>query len=447
VFSVCAAIEYWRVQSVPFRAAIEANRRNSVNWKLLASGTAEESNTIRQHIRSINTSDITIDSTILFNVPNCFRVINDIGDLDNKLNKNINCNLYEQQNYSNSPANFNQFCDAIVFILNHREVTDSFFMNCLGNEFEGLFTKMQIISFANTNITDVIVPKIILLLQDCKTTLRIIDTRNTRITDIGLSILREAFPTVNVNPEFDSAPIYFLEAALNGTRLDFSNTCTVTDKIVSQFASLPVTHIILRNTPVTNEILPVLSTMHSLVEIDLQNTEIEGEKNMEFLSTLPSLHQLNLVGTRLSANGIDKLKSSRSLLYLKVGLAQSDDNNNNKNEQQFLHEQFIPHEKNYINDGGFSLFPCDHPLRILEINSDLITDNTLQELARLNNIQSLTISGSKKITDDGLLFLTNTKSLKKLRLLNTGITIVGVKEFIRLRHYDVALQVTDPRTK
>jgi hypothetical protein len=444
MLSICVTIEYWSIKSVPLRLTIEANRRNSVNWKLLTSGTVEEGIVIRQRIRDINASNMTTNCTIVFNIPNRFIVINNMDDLDNRPNTNINSSLYWQQNSLTSLPNVKQFCESIVFILNHVEVTDSFFMHCLDNELKGLFTKMQIISFANTDITDAVVPKIIAMLDDCKTTLRIIDTRNTRITDIGLNILRKAFPAVTVNPEFDSAPIYFLEAALEGTRLNFNGICTVNDNIVRQFASLPVTHIILRNMPVTNEILPILSTMSSLVDIDLQNTEVEGEKNMEFLSTLPSLYKLNLIGTKISANGISKLKSSYSLLYLKIGQVQSDSSNSDNNNpiiQQFLQEQLNPYEKNYISDGAFSLFPCDHPLRILEIDSELITDKTLQELAKLNNIQSLTLFNSKKITNRGLLFLENTKSLKELRLLNTSITKVGLKNFFRLRP-DVHLQMT-----
>jgi hypothetical protein len=417
LYSLCIVIGIVNFTEPLVQFATEASRRNNVNWILLTTGTTEESNIIRQRIRNIKTFDGTTNYTIEFDKSNRFVVINNMDEL-----KSLEQKTNERKLQSN--FDFREFRRAIVFVLTHAEINDLFFRR--SNYYERVFERLQIISLANTNITDAVVPEIVAMISDCKDSLRIIDVKNTQITDAGLNILREKFPNATVNPELNSAPVFFLEAALEGTRLDFSDMCIVTDNIIKQFEFLPITHIILRGMPVTNEILLSLHTMNNLIEIDLQNTLIEGEQYMEFLSDLPSLCKLNIRETNITSAGISRLQTSQSLLYLQIGCTQLYDTKNTDNKLPIK-------EKNSVEDGGFALFPSIHPLRILELCSDSITDKTLHELSRLKNLQSLTISRTKKITDTGLLYLNNAESLIQINLLNTSITKDGLKNFHKLR--------------
>jgi hypothetical protein len=430
---------------IPFKIAIQAHRRNGENWMLLTSGTDSQSMEIRRCLRNIHLSDTTQKYNIMLSKINNCIVIDDIKDIVNMSSTSDSIPInnlslidepHEQHNFR-----FDLHSNAIVLILNSCYVTDASFTCSEKFECDGLFNRMQIISFANADITDIVIPKIMLMLQNCKETLRIINLRNTKITEAGLNLIRREFPDVKLNPECDSAPICVFEAALDGTCVDFSSMGIVTDDIVRQLDSMPVTHLKLKGLPVTNKIFSILSTMTNLVEIDLQNTSIENDVDVELLAALPALHKLNLNGTKVSAESIKKLSTSKSLVHLQIGTMKNESivAQTSTSQQTMVNPSSILDKDHDFGDSEILIGMDNHSLRKLEIDGLPITDTTLNNLARLKNLRFLSISNSPQFVDSDLFFLQHCRSLKRLVMTNTGVTNYGLINFYRLRP-DVAFQ-------
>lgn len=68
----------------------------------------------------------------------------------------------------------------------------------------------------------------------------------------------------------------------------------------------------------------------------------------------------------------------------------------------------------------------DFEVAKIDLTKSNVTDAELENLAVLEELESLTLHGTK-ITNDGLNYLTNLKSLKELDLSNTNINDEGLK--------------------
>ncbi|MDR1479777.1 MAG: hypothetical protein LBJ00_12660 [Planctomycetaceae bacterium] len=416
---------------VPFCLAKQSYDRSSLKWELLASGTHEQNMTIRQHLRDIHSSNIMINEE-----KDCV-IVNGADDIVNMIkyqsgsNSSSKFSLYEIDGMS--PFDFGAVSDAIVFVLNNNSVTDSFFGSSREFRYDGTLKKMQVISFANANITDKVIPRIVSLLKNCKASLRVINLRNTHVTENGLNIIRSEYPNVLLNPEHNTIPVYPFEAALDGTCLDFGKTGIVSDDMILMLDSIPITHLKLKNMPVTNRIFVSVNTMTELVEIDLQNTKIEGDADVHLLAELPKLQKLNLNETKVSADAIGKLSTSKSITHLIVGTIPKD--GQNSVELSPLAKQSLSCSENCTrnNNNISSALVDNHSIRVLSIDGVSICDTILADMVSFKKLQFLTIYNCEMVTDKGLLSLQKSDSIKRIYLRNTGVTKSGLKEFIKLR--------------
>ena len=387
-------------------------------------GTKEESNEIRIAMRQFSTS--TIDSSFLLNFTDgSYQIRASTGlpklrsteelkqlligrlDIDGILDKTI---LYPIE-WRDRPFDFGQFSNSTVVVLNNFDLTDDSFMDDDYVDYhEMLGIRVQIISLCDNKITDKIIPKLITMLKGSRDSLRIINLKNTLITEEGLQLIKNEYPEAILNPDFSEIEYYIFEPFVAETFLSFRGA--ICDNDLKQLQGLPFTTIFLENTAITSGSLPLFATMVKLKSLNLRGTQI-CDTNIEWLSKMPHLKDLNLMGTNVTEKGIELLKDSTSLQYLT------------------LDPLSVSNAK--IGDGAFSSYPASHPLKSLYLCSRDITDNTLKDLAKLDNLEAISINCASKITNNGLLSLKTAKSLKSAVFYDTSINNSGKIKFQRFR--------------
>jgi len=377
--------------------------------KFLPTGSYDDSKIIRERIRTFRTDKCQPSFQISLNDGPYWIKAGPLGCMSTEGYKNSS--IIRLDTDDDTIYNFYQFHNAGLLLLNNCGIDDTVFQDEVELGYEGLLGwKMQVFGMAGADITDAVIPSIIAMLIESKDSIRIIDLKNTKISKYGFNLIKKIFPNAEINPNFDLVDYYIFEYYLSDTCIDFERNQCITDSDIKQLKYLPITHLNLHDTAITSNAFYSISTLSNLLDLNLRGTKVT-DKKIELLKILPSLHKLDLCETKITSSGIAKLSELKCLTHLLVGPLSS-------NEKGY-----------YIEANSFSNFPHSHPLEFLSVSSKMLTNDTLMDLATLNNLKYIEILNSKEITDAGLMYLKKAKSLKAFMAVNTSITDNGVNEF------------------
>ena len=175
---------------------------------------------------------------------------------------------------------------------------------------------------------------------------------------------------------------------------------------------------------VTNEGLAVLAKLSSLEELSLTGSRI-GDDGLVHLAKLPSLRYLMLYGENFSDAGMAHLKNVPSLKILNLA-----------------------HLKQITDEGVEYLSGLENIENVTFYWNENITNKGAVYLSRMKSLKKLDIAHSR-INDDGLAHLSKVKTLEYLHLPNQGITDKGlmyVCKLDKLKHLDVGGSSKSPLT-
>ncbi|GAB4817076.1 hypothetical protein N2152v2_004122 [Parachlorella kessleri] len=184
------------------------------------------------------------------------------------------------------------------------------------------------------------------------------------------------------------------------TYLDLAGT-PIHDAMLGNLALLPLRHLSLADTGVTDNGIGQLLAMGSLVHLDLRNSPM-GDGCMGVLLQLPLLDWLDLSGTEFTGNlsSKDLPGPLPSLTHLALSSTR-------------------------ITDRGCKLLSRLAPsLQSLQLGSIAVTDAGLRSLAKLASLTSLALDGCV-VSDHGLGALSPLAKLRELRLDNCWLLSEG----------------------
>lgn len=154
-----------------------------------------------------------------------------------------------------------------------------------------------------------------------------------------------------------------------------------------------------------------LSSLQTLIELNLNNTEIEDDE-LQVLADIPHLEKLYLVRT-----GIKNLAFIKNLPHLReLDLTKTRINSTQLKNLSIHHKM----EKLWLNGtwtSGAALQSVAHmnQLEVLEIQNTKTSDSEMVHISGLNNIRQLNLTHND-ITHEGLAYLSNLPKLENLRV-------------------------------
>lgn len=189
----------------------------------------------------------------------------------------------------------------------------------------------------------------------------------------------------------------------------------ILEKIAPQLRKLSyITGLHLYDSGITDKGLAHLKDMNNIGHINLRNTKIT-DAGLQHLTGIKKLHTVILSGTKVSEEGIKRAKKMLPLTeFEKLSEAQQ--------EAELA-----------INKAGGILYTASGLLFEVRFERNTaFSDNELTELQKhlevwKDSLTRLDFSGTS-ITDNGLKRLHALKKLKQLKLTNTKVTELGVKE-------------------
>lgn len=141
-----------------------------------------------------------------------------------------------------------------------------------------------------------------------------------------------------------------------------------------------------------------------VLEISLRADATDDE--LQLLSELTGLENLNLSGTKVSDSGLEHLTGMSNLKALRLSITR-------------------------VSDSGLLHLHRLTQLQSLDLSGLQITDAGLRNLEELRELRSLDISGTR-VTGAGLAHLAGLTSLERLVLSGTGVGDDGLKHLVRL---------------
>jgi hypothetical protein len=169
------------------------------------------------------------------------------------------------------------------------------------------------------------------------------------------------------------------------------------------FAGLEaVRYLTLDSSRVTDATLAALSSMTKLERLNLDDALI-SDAGLQHLSRMTSLVELDLTGTRVTGDGFRYLSGLSSL-------------------------KFVTLDKTRANDEGLRHVAALPALEGLDLEATDVTDAGLVALESSRTLVELVLEGTR-VTDAALDVIARIASLKRLNVLNSGVTSDGVARF------------------
>jgi Leucine-rich repeat (LRR) protein len=196
----------------------------------------------------------------------------------------------------------------------------------------------------------------------------------------------------------------------------------IIDTQLVHLRSLPLLrNLSLHGSTLTDAGLENLSTLTSLITLNLSGTNITG---LTHLSSLTSLKTLILSGTEITDEGLRPVSSLTSLTTLNLSGTQITDAGLAPISSLTLLTT-LDLSRNQITDAGLTHLHSLSSLMTLNLFYTQITDEGITNLRSLNTLTSLNLNRTQ-ITDTGIVQLFPLTSLTTLNLSNTPITDKGL---------------------
>ena len=223
----------------------------------------------------------------------------------------------------------------------------------------------------------------------------------------------------------------------------------VQDNVVATLAGLPeLRELSLAHTGVTDEGLKVLADFPELQVLTLAHTEVT-DAGLKELAKLKGLQTLDLSGSMVTDAGLKEVAQLKGLKHLYLG--------DNKKAfavtsaskwwiqvqrdlwKQGPHDLMNPKEllkqhpfSGKITDAGLKELAGLQELQTLDLTGAQVTDAGLKELVPLKGLQTLNLSFTQT-TDASLKDLAEHKGLRELGLAGTPVTDAGLKNLAELK--------------
>jgi serine/threonine protein kinase len=195
--------------------------------------------------------------------------------------------------------------------------------------------------------------------------------------------------------------------------LDLSGGTQITNKGLHNLEQLHLTTLILeRVLTISNEGMKSVAKIKTLTHLNVSETDI-GDEGFLFLTRLPNLEDLDATTTRITPKGLEYLAAFKPLRTLAIGWDE-------------------------VSGGLANLAPSE--LHTLALNGAAITDNDLNDIAKIKSLRTLRL-GKQPLTNQGLLNLASLPDLRRI-VIDTlpGITETG-KEAFRKKREELRLPV------
>lgn len=177
---------------------------------------------------------------------------------------------------------------------------------------------------------------------------------------------------------------------------DLSLTGTATDEIVAGLTSLPIRHLDLSSSKITNASLPMLLKMPTLESLNLDWCAVTGDGFKGFGKS--DIKKLSVGATRFGTDGLVAIRGMKSLEDLNIF------------DAKILMQK---------NANVFRTFPN---LRILNAGKNSLSDAALEVFFKgQKSLEELHLAHHKAITDNGLQWLVGLKNLKLLNVIDTSV--------------------------
>jgi len=240
--------------------------------------------------------------------------------------------------------------------------------------------------------------------------------RGERMSDDGLAYLR-ALPRLEYlclfGSHFTDRGMVHIKAIPSLRILSFhQGLCQITDVGMVQISEMPKLQILclheMKN--ITDDGLAHLSKLRSLKKLNIGGSQVT-DRGLAYLSQIKTLEHLDLPQRQkgITDKGLAYLGTLPNLKYLSISRTHFNDPKMNKE---------------YYTDKGLAELAKCRLLEELNIGSIGITDDGIDHILKLKNMEKLMLFGCDNVTDKGLTKLTALKSLRELFL--TGMSIEGL---------------------
>ena len=148
----------------------------------------------------------------------------------------------------------------------------------------------------------------------------------------------------------------------------------------------------------------------NVTSVDASGVGSFGDTDIDPLTKLKGLRDVNLSGTQVSNDGLVKLQGVKQLRKLELQTCAN------------------------ISDDGMQHLAALPKLEqvLLLYNSGSITNGALQQLAKIKSLRLLDVRGCVQISDEGVAHLATLPNLVALKLKTSGVTDKGVAHLARL---------------
>jgi Leucine-rich repeat (LRR) protein len=249
-----------------------------------------------------------------------------------------------------------------------------------GVKFDEFNPALKSLSLVGTNVTD---EKLADLVVSHETNepldLTSLDlSRSARLSDGSLDIIKKMTGLETLN--------------LSGTKITDQGLGQLKD--LKQLQSLKLSS----NPMITEASIPQLCALPNLRSLDLSGNAQLADGSLDALKEIPSLETLNLSGTKITDQGLGKLKDLKQFYAL------------NLSSNPMITDASIPQLQSFTGTGS------------LDLNGTGITIDGLLQLPHLKNSTSWNFYAWDIITDQGMLRLRAAKYFDKCRFMNVAFT-------------------------
>lgn len=240
--------------------------------------------------------------------------------------------------------------------------------------------------------------------------------RGERMGDAGLAHLRD-LPRLEYlclfGSHFTDRGMVHVKAMPSLRVLSFhENLCRITDAGMVQISEMPKLEILclhaMRN--ITDDGIAHLSKLRSLKKLNIGGSQVT-DRGLAYLSQIKTLEHLDLPQDQkgITDKGLAYLGTLPNLKHLSISRIHFNDPKMNKE---------------YYTDKGLAELAKCRLLEELNIGSIGITDDGIDHILKLKNLEKLMLFGCDNVTDKGLAKLAALKSLRDLYV--TGMSIEGL---------------------
>jgi len=206
--------------------------------------------------------------------------------------------------------------------------------------------------------------------------------------------------------QLNDAGLIHLQNAPSLKILHIGGLHTITDVGVEHLSLIPGLEIIdfYWNRNITDRGIAYLKRLPALRRLKINNSQVT-DKGLAHLKEIKTLEYLGLPNHGITDEGLAYVAQLKRLKYLSVGANSGG--------------------SAISNSGLGHLVKLEH-LEELQIGGKDITDEGMSHIAKLANLKSLTLFGCPRLADGGITKLSSLKSLKKLNMSYTNVSIAGL---------------------